>query len=93
MNQKDKENLAASIFGAHQELENVFICENGIAFRTEKEAKDYSKPKNLKYEEFERGEVLENVVNYEKEVAKKEVDEKKTAQKDSANQRGKSTKK
>lgn len=92
MNQKDKENLAASIFGAHQELENVFICENGIAFRTEKEAKDYAKPKNLKYEEFERGAVLENV-NSEKEVAKKDADEKKTAQNDSANKSGKSTKK
>ena len=81
MNKNDKENLAASIFGAHQELENVFICENDIAFRTEKEAKDYAKPKSIQYEEFEREATLKAADKADKKEAAEKAPEAEKASK------------
>lgn len=88
MNKQEKTKLAASILGAHEEINEVYICDDGNVFRTEVEAIMHVKPRGITFECFEKASTppLEDLISEnaaEKEAAVKK-DEKKV---------GKSTKK
>jgi hypothetical protein len=92
MNKKEKTKLAASILGAHEEMNEVYVCDDGNAFRTEAEAKAHVKPRGITFECFEKANTtpLGDLVS-ESDTA--EAAEKEAAENKGSNKGGKSTKK
>ncbi len=85
MNKQEKTKLAASILGAHEELNEVYICDDGNAFRTEVEAKIHVKQRGITFECFEKADMPTfDAEDAEKEDAEKEDAEKEAAEKEAA---------